>query len=57
MKLVNYEDLPAMCDELLDEVESTGITIEVVKNGRPCARIEPVDEATKALFEARRKRR
>lgn len=52
VKLVNYEDVPAMCDQILDEVESTGVIFQVQKNGRPMLRIEPVDEATKAQFAA-----
>jgi antitoxin (DNA-binding transcriptional repressor) of toxin-antitoxin stability system len=56
VKLVKYEDVPAMCDQVLDEVETAGVTFQVQKNGRPMVRIEPVDEATKAQFAAGRRR-
>ena len=56
MRLVKYEDVPAMCDQILDEVETAGVTFQVQKNGRPMVRIEPVDEATKAQFAAGRRR-
>jgi hypothetical protein len=48
VKLINYEDVPAMCDQLLAEVELKEVIFEVRKNGRPWVRIEPVDDATKA---------
>ena len=56
MKLVKYEDVPAMCDQILDEVETAGVTFQVQKNGRSMVRIEPVDEATKAQSAAGRRR-
>ncbi len=55
--MVRYEDVPGMCDQLLDEVEMAGVTIQVVKDGKAIARLEPVDDATKTLFAARRLRR
>jgi hypothetical protein len=55
VKLVKYEDVPAMCDQILNEVEATGVTFQVQKSGRPWVRIEPVDEATKAQFAAGRR--
>jgi antitoxin (DNA-binding transcriptional repressor) of toxin-antitoxin stability system len=57
MKMVKYEDFPGLCDQLLHEVEMTRVTIQVVKGGKPIARLEPVDDATKALYEARSTRR
>jgi hypothetical protein len=57
VKLVKYEDVPAMCDQILNEVEATGVTFQVRKGGRPWVRIEPVDDTTKALLAARRRRR
>jgi len=51
MKIVDYADVPAMFDQMLDEVEREGVTIEIHKDGVPMGRLEPVDEATKALFE------
>ena len=56
MRLVKYEDVPAMCDQILDKVETAGVTFQVQKNGRPMVRIEPADEATKAQFAAGRRR-
>jgi antitoxin (DNA-binding transcriptional repressor) of toxin-antitoxin stability system len=56
MKVVAYEDVPTLCDELLDEIETTGVTIQVVKNGRAIARLEPIDEATRVLFATKRTR-
>ena len=52
MRQVEYADVPRLCSQLLNEVETTGATIQIVKNGRPMARMEPVDEATKALLKA-----
>ena len=37
VKTVQYGDFPALCDQLLDEVELTGVTVEVIRNGRPYA--------------------
>jgi hypothetical protein len=56
VKLVKYEDVPAMCDQIVDEVETAGVTFQVQKNGRSMVRIEPVDEATKAQSAAGRRR-
>ena len=55
MKLVDYEDVPAMCDQILEEVETAGVTFQVQKSGRPWMLIEPVDEATKTQFGAERR--
>jgi hypothetical protein len=52
MRIVRYEDVPATCDQILENVEMMGVTYEVRKDGRAVLRIEPVDEATKALFAA-----
>jgi len=57
MKVVAYEDVPRLCDGLLEEIETAGVTIQVVKNGRPIARMEPVDEATRVAYGARREGR
>jgi antitoxin (DNA-binding transcriptional repressor) of toxin-antitoxin stability system len=56
VRTINYGEVPKLCAQLLSEVESTGVTIHVIRNGKPFVRIEPVDETTKALFAARRKR-
>ena len=53
MKIVRYEDVPTMCDEILAEVEKPRVSFEVHKDGRPYVRIEPVDEVTKAQFAAK----
>jgi len=44
MKTVNDEDVPALTDELLQEIESTGVTILILKQGRPFVRLTPPDE-------------
>jgi len=56
MRTVEYEDVPKLCAQLLGEIESTGVTIQVMRNRKPYVRMEPVDEETKALFSAKRKR-
>ena len=56
MKMVNYEDVPELCDQILLDVELKGETFQVRKNGQPMARIEPVDELTLAEFLAKRAR-
>jgi hypothetical protein len=55
VKLVKYGDVPAMCDQILEEVETAGVTFQVQKSGRPWMLIEPVDEATKTQFGAERR--
>jgi antitoxin (DNA-binding transcriptional repressor) of toxin-antitoxin stability system len=54
MRQVEYADVPTICDQLLEEIETTGVTIEIVKNGIPMARLGPVDEAVRMLWENRR---
>jgi antitoxin (DNA-binding transcriptional repressor) of toxin-antitoxin stability system len=54
--LVDYEDVPAMCDQILDEVETAGVTFQVLKGGRPMVRIEPVDEAIRPQLAAEHQR-
>jgi hypothetical protein len=44
VKLVEYEDVPARCDELLDEVAKAGTTFQVMKDGKPMLRVVPVEE-------------
>ena len=56
MKLVDYEDVPAMCDQILDEVGTAGVTFQVLKGGRPMVRIEPVDEAIRPQLAAEHQR-
>ena len=51
MKVVQYEDVPGICSQLLSEVEIGGITVEVWKDGKPIARMMPVDDATRSQFE------
>jgi len=57
MKSVNFEDVPKLCDQILHEIDTAGVCFEVIKDGRPIARLEPVDEATKARFAAKAKKR
>jgi hypothetical protein len=54
MRQVEYADVPTVCDQLLEEIETTGVTIEIVKNGIPMARLGPVDEAVRMLWGNRR---
>lgn len=53
MKIVRYENVPKKCNEILENVEKSGVSFEVHKDGRPYVRIEPVDEVTKAQFAAK----
>jgi antitoxin (DNA-binding transcriptional repressor) of toxin-antitoxin stability system len=57
MKLVQYDDVPGLCDELLDAVKKNGTTFQVMRNGRPMLRIVPVDGETKAKFATERLKR
>jgi prevent-host-death family protein len=54
MKTVDWNDFPAVCLELIDEVEVTGQTIEITKKGKPALRLMPVDEATRTQLAAKR---
>jgi antitoxin (DNA-binding transcriptional repressor) of toxin-antitoxin stability system len=56
MKNVNYEDVPALRDQLLHEIDTTGVPYEVLKDGKPIARMVPIDKATRTHFAAMRKR-
>jgi len=46
MTIVQYEDFPKLNDQLLDEVEQTGVTMEVIRNGKPYARMVAVNAST-----------
>ena len=52
MKSVDWFDLPSIAIEIVDEVQRTGKSIVITKNGLPALRIDPVDEATMAEFYA-----
>jgi hypothetical protein len=41
MKLVRYEDMPLLCDDVLEEGSLYGTVFMVVKDGQPWVRIEP----------------
>ncbi len=43
LKIVRYENVPKRCNEILGNVEKSGVSFEVHKDGRPYVRIEPVD--------------
>ena len=54
MKTMEWLDLPAAAIEVLDEVQRTGESMVITKNGVSAVRIEPIDEATRAEYEAHR---
>jgi antitoxin (DNA-binding transcriptional repressor) of toxin-antitoxin stability system len=45
MKQMDARDFLASFDELLDEIEATGLGIEIMMDGRACARMLPITEA------------
>ena len=49
-KTVDWYEFPAICLELIDEVEASGKPIEITRNGRAVIRVEPVDDLTRAQF-------
>ena len=49
-KTVDWYEFPAICLELIDEVEASGRPIEITRHGRAVIRVEPVDDLTRAQF-------
>jgi antitoxin (DNA-binding transcriptional repressor) of toxin-antitoxin stability system len=49
-KTVDRYEFPAICLELIDEVEASGKPIEITRNGRAVIRVEPIDDLTRAQF-------
>jgi antitoxin (DNA-binding transcriptional repressor) of toxin-antitoxin stability system len=49
-KTADWHEFPAICLELIDEVEASGQPIEITRNGRPVIRVEPVDDLTRTQF-------
>jgi antitoxin (DNA-binding transcriptional repressor) of toxin-antitoxin stability system len=56
MKSVDWNDFPGICLELIDEVQVTGQSIDITRDGRPELRLIPIDDATRTLYEAERAR-
>ena len=52
MKTVEWNDFPALCLELVDEVKATGLAIEITRNGVPALRLEPIDDVTRSSYES-----
>jgi hypothetical protein len=46
MTIVQYEDFPKLSDQLLDEVEQTGVMVEVIRNGKPYVRMGPANASS-----------
>ncbi len=49
-KTVDWQEFPAICLKLIDEVEASGQPIEITRNGSAVIRVEPVDDLTRAQF-------
>jgi prevent-host-death family protein len=46
-RLIKASEFKAKCLALLDEVERSGDTLVITKNGRPVARVVPLEPAQK----------
>lgn len=52
MKIVHYEDVPRLCEQLLHEIDANGTVFEVLRDGRPFVRMVPIEEADLTQNEA-----
>ncbi|MFO1050073.1 MAG: type II toxin-antitoxin system prevent-host-death family antitoxin [Geminicoccaceae bacterium] len=49
-RVVKASELKAKCLKLMDEINATGETITVTKNGRPVAELRPAGRARRGFF-------
>ena len=48
--IVKASEFKAKCLKLMDEVAATGEALTITKNGRPIARLVPLEAKPKSLF-------
>lgn len=53
MKTLDWFELPPIAIEVVDEVNRTGESVLITKNGIPAVRIDPIDAVTQAEFDLR----